>query len=340
MKRVMDKAIEAIARARAPKEPPVPAGPKIASSGVLERPTCPLCKNTRARPVVSGEDTWVKDRPPVPGAPKRYLVVRCEICGHRYTTPRYAFEHRKEAFEGAYPFYARARAAKGEDLSALRAKLEADRPPFMGRVEGLSSARPYPGRLLDVGCGDGVFMDLMRERGWAVQGLDISEDVVWHAKEVLGLECAVADVEQDDLPPGPFDAITMWGVLQLVYDPRALLDRLRDRLEPDGVIGIGVSNIRSTGARLFGGRWRGLGLPRHISHFTPETLARLLEWAGYEVVGRRFETPKWVIAGSVDDALPAPRPVRMAAKAGLYASGRAIGRTRWADTMEVYAKKR
>lgn len=336
----MDRAIEAIARARAPKEPPVPAGPKIASSGVLERPTCPLCKNTRARPVVTGKDTWVKDRPPVKGAPDKYLVVRCEICGHRYTTPRFSFAHRDKAFEGAYPFYTRAREAKVSDLGAQRERLVQDRLPFMGRVQGLSAAQPYPGRLLDIGCGDGIFLDLMRERGWSVRGLDVSEEVVWHATEVLGLDCAVADVEQDALPEGPFDAITMWGVLQLIYAPRDLLDQLRDRLEPDGVLGIGVSNIKSGGAQLFGSRWRGLGLPRHISHFTPDTLERLLEWAGFEVVAKRFDTPKWVIAGSVDDALPAPRSVRMAAKAGLYAAGKAIGRTSWADTMEMYARKR
>lgn len=337
MKPLVDRAIEAIARARAPKEPPVPAGPKIASSGVLERPTCPLCKNTRARPVVKGKDTWVKDRPKVRGAPETYLVVRCEICGHRYTTPRFCFAHKAKAFEGAYPFYARARRA--ERASAAE-DLEAARRPFYGRADGLCAAKPYPGRLLDVGCGDGLFLDVMRARGWAVQGLDVSEEVVRHAREVLGVPCAVADVEREALPEGPFDAITMWGVLQLVYAPRDLLDRVRARLEPDGVLGIGVSNIKSTGARLFRGRWRGLGLPRHISHFTPETLERLLDWAGFEVVARRFETPRWVIAGSVDDGLPAPRPVRMAAKAGLYLAGRALGGTRYGDTMEMYARPR
>ena len=129
-------------------------------------------------------------------------------------------------------------------------------------------------------------------------------------------------------------------MLQLIYEPRALLDRVAAALEPGGVVGIGVSNIRSTGARLFGGAWRGLGLPRHISHFTPETLERLLEWAGFEVVARRYETPRWVVAGSVDAALPAPRPVRRAAKAGLYAAKEVWGRTRYADTMEVYARLR
>lgn len=337
MKRLVDRAIEGIARARAPKEPPVPAGPKIASSGVLERPTCPLCKNTRARAVMSGPDTWIKDRAPVAGAPDRYTVVRCEICSHRYTTPRFTVQHKHRAFEGAYPFYNRARRARAEQVHE---DLDQARAPFLHRADGLSAVCPLPGRLLDIGCGDGLFMDVMRTRGWAVQGQDISEDVVWHAREVLGLPCAVADVEQDALPQGPFDVITMWGVLQLIYEPRALLDRVHAALEPGGVLAIGVSNISSVGAQLFRGGWRGLGLPRHISHFTPETLERLLGWAGFEVIERRFETPKWVIAGSVDDTLPAPRAVRSLAKAGLYGPGRVLGGTHYGDTMEMYARRR
>lgn len=339
MKRFVDRAIEAVARARAPKEPPVPAGPQVGSSGVLERPRCPVCLNTRARPVLSGRDTWLQDGTKVAGAPDRFLVVRCEICGHRYTTPRFVAEQKAQAFEGAYPFYTRAQQARaGAKLDeAARA---AARAPFMARVEGLVAASPRPGRVLDLGCGDGFFLDALRDRGWDGVGVDVSEDVVWHAREVLGLDTRVLDVEQDALPEGPFDAVTMWGLLQLIYAPRALLDRVRAVLEPGGIVAVGVSNIDSMGAHLFRGRWRGLGLPRHLSHFTPDTLRRLLEHAGFELVDVRYETPKWVMAGSVDDALPAPRPVRGLAKVGLYAAGRAVGHTRYADTMAVYARMR
>ena len=180
----------------------MPAGPEVGSSGVLERPRCPLCKNTRAKLVVQGADTWSPDRPREPGAPERYSVVRCEICAHRYTTPRFTFEARRRAFEGSYPFYARARGETAFDLEAARA-------PFLGRADGLSAVCPRPGRLLDVGCGDGLFLDVMRARGWQVRGFDVDPDVVAFATQQLDLAVAVADVEQDSLPPGPFDAITM-----------------------------------------------------------------------------------------------------------------------------------
>ncbi len=336
MKRFVDRAIETVARARAPKEPPVPAGPKIASSGVLERPTCPLCKNTRAKTVMKARDTWIQDGPAVKGAPDEYTVVRCEICSHRYTTPRFTLEHKAKAFEGAYPFYNRARRARTDKVNE---DLDLARAPFIPRADGLSGVMPLPGRLLDIGCGDGLFMDVMQSRGWSVQGLDVSEDVVWHAKEVLGLKCGVADVESEALPQGPFDAVTLWGVLQLIYAPRDLLDRVYQALEPGGVVGIGVSNISSAGAQMFRGQWRGLGLPRHISHFTPETLGRLLEWAGFEVLERRFASPKWVIAGSIDDTPHLPGPARKIAKAALYAASKAYGGTSYGDTLEIYARR-
>lgn len=337
MKKLVDQAIEAIARARAPKEPPVPAGPQVGSSGVLERPRCPVCLNTRARPVVAGRDTWIRDGAAVPGAPSKFLVVRCEICGHRYTTPRFVVAEKARAFEGEYPFYTRARQARA-GRAFDEASRAAARAPFMRRVQALTRLAPRPGRALDLGCGDGFFLDALRDRGWDGVGVDVSEDVVWHARDVLGLDARALDVEQADLPEGPFDAVTLWGLLQLIYAPRALLDRVRAVLEPGGLLAVGVSNIDSLGAHLFRGRWRGLGLPRHLSHFTPDTLQRLLVHAGFEVVEVRYETPKWVVAGSVDDALPAPRPVRRVAKAGLYAAGWALGRTRYADTMEVYAR--
>jgi ubiquinone/menaquinone biosynthesis C-methylase UbiE len=163
--------------------------------------------------------------------------------------------------------------------------------------------------------------------------------VVWHAREHLGLQVNKLDIEEDRLPEGPFDAVTMWGLLQLVYEPRRLLEDARRVLSPEGVLAIGVSNFRSAGASLFGKSWRGLGLPRHLIHFTPETLTRLVEWCGFEVVRLEFETPRWIVSGSVD-AIASSAPVRKATKAALYGVAAAVGRTPRADTMELYARVR
>ncbi len=167
--------------------------------------------------------------------------------------------------------------------------------------------------------------------------LDLEPDVVRHAQEQLQLEARAADVEVDPLPEGPFDAISLWGVLQLLYQPRATLERLLPLLSPEGVLAIGVSNVRSVGLELFRGRWRGLGLPRHLTHFSPETLSRLLAFAGYRVRAIHTETPKWIVAGSIDDRVAAP--ARLAARATLYPLAPLLGATRYADTFELYAQR-
>ncbi len=156
----LGRVIEAIARARAPKEPPTPAGPPLEGEPRLERPPCPLCGATRAELERTGGDTWVAD---AASSRLRFSVARCAVCTLRYTTPRFRPEYRHLAFSGSYPFYLRARRAlAGEGGGPVESELAA----FHSRAEGLVRQHPRPGRLLDVGGGDGVFSVVMGRRGW------------------------------------------------------------------------------------------------------------------------------------------------------------------------------
>src|SRR5262249_38161618 len=154
-------------------------------------------------------------------------------------SPRYRREHRALAFPSAYPFYGRALGVREGKLRDDARARELARRAFAGRADRLCRMHPRPGRLLDLGCGDGYFLDVMRDRGWDVAGVDSEEVVVWHARERLGLRAVVElDVERDPLPEGQFDAITLWGVLQLAYRPQRLLEKARALLAPDGVLAI------------------------------------------------------------------------------------------------------
>jgi SAM-dependent methyltransferase len=179
--------------------------------------------------------------------------------------------------------------------------------PFLSRAASLTNAHPTPGRVLDLGMGDGVFLALMQKKGWTISGMDTEPDVVEYARTKLKLEsCLAGDVERDPLPEGTFEAITLWGLFQLIYRPQALLENLRSSIVPDGVIGIGVSNFAGMGARIFQKHWKGLGLPRHLVHYEPDSLRRLVERSGYEVLSVSFESPYWLIAESMKSVLPVP----------------------------------
>jgi SAM-dependent methyltransferase len=328
---VIDRAIEAIAWARAPKEPPAPAGPLLDRQPTLERPSCPLCGATRAQLVVAAHDDWVSGE-----VRTEYAVVRCEVCAGRYTTPRFREEHKRLAFSGDYPFYERARRGKAGE----RDDLEAASRVFEGRARQVMSIRPRPGRLLDLGAGDGLFQDRMRRRGWSTVGMDFEPDVVWHARDRLGLEVIGGDVERDPLPAGPFDVVTMWGLLQLIYRPQRLLEKLHDVLAPGGIVAIGVSNIGGLGARIFGRSWRGLGLPRHLIHFTPPVLERLLDWSGFRVISFEFETPRWIVAGSVDALTPLPRPLGSVVRTVAHGLAQVPANGPLGDTMIALAERK
>jgi len=87
----------------------------------------------------------------------------------------------------------------------------------------------------------------------------------------------------DTNAPGRFDVVTAFHVLEHVPDPVAMIQRMLGWLAPDGLLIVEVPNAGGLGARIFGKAWSGLELPRHLSHFSPETLTRAVEQAGGRV---------------------------------------------------------
>ncbi len=295
---------------------------------VLEQPRCPLCQAQHAQTLIEGRDDWVPDG--VAGT-QHFSVVRCDACGAYYTTPRFREEEKHLAFAGSYPFYLRARRDAVPTETEMRA--------FDRRVGLVERFCPRQGKILDIGMGDGVFLAAMQRRGWQTAGIDSEADVVSYARQRLGLaSCMVADAERDPLPEGPFDVVTMWGMLQLTYRPQQLLEKVRTSLSPDGIIAIGVSNIGSAGARLFGARWRGLGLPRHLVHFDPDSLQRLVDGSGYRTLDIAFETPYWITGQSVTAAVPLPGILGGITRRCAHAILSLGGRSRLGDTMILLAR--
>ena len=98
------------------------------------------------------------------------------------------------------------------------------------------------------------------------------------------VRCALEEVE---LPEHAFDVAVLWHVLEHLADPATALERARGWLAPDGRLLVGVPNIDSLQARLGGSRWFQLDPQRHLVHFTPRGLGRLLERTGFRVAEQR-----------------------------------------------------
>jgi SAM-dependent methyltransferase len=141
-----------------------------------------------------------------------------------------------------------------------------------------------PGRLLDVGCGDGQFLHLMAGLGWKGSGLDFDAAAIEAGKRKYGLDLKVGDFQSADLKDGNFDAITMSHVIEHVPEPIASLKKCRDLLRPGGRLVVSTPNIRSLGRQKFKQDWRGLEPPRHLHIFAPNLLAECARRAGLKVI--------------------------------------------------------
>lgn len=140
-----------------------------------------------------------------------------------------------------------------------------------------------PGRLLDVGCGNGVRLSRFRALGWDTCGQDVDPAAISHARRNLGLDAYLGRLEDLRLPPRSFDCITLNHVIEHAHDPAGLLAECRRILKVDGVIVVVTPNVKSFAHQHFGSFWRGLEPPRHVHVFSPKTLAAVALKAGLTV---------------------------------------------------------
>ncbi len=155
--------------------------------------------------------------------------------------------------------------------------------------------RRRPGRLLDIGCGTGLFLSVARRRGWEPYGIDDCAEATAHAREHFGLDVWDGEFDPVRMAGKTFDAVTLWDVVEHARRPVALLDAARSVLAPEGIVGISTPNQRSVldvvaGAlyRISAGRvtWplEKFYIEQHFLYFAPRTLADFARRAGLEVV--------------------------------------------------------
>jgi SAM-dependent methyltransferase len=113
--------------------------------------------------------------------------------------------------------------------------------------------------------------------------MDFSPHAAAAARANFGLDVVHGSLPHPAVPPASVDLLTLRAVLEHVHDPRGLLTAVWDSLKPGGWVYASVPNLASWGYRVFGRAWFPLDPPRHLLHFTPATLRRLVEGCGFEV---------------------------------------------------------
>lgn len=260
---------------------------------------CFLCGAADADPVWSTPDRAL-------GVPGIYTVARCRSCGFLYQKPRVRDDGLVHCYPDHYPRHqepslrlplkgspSRVRAVQWALATGLNyPHFLSGRPGWLTRLRARLLLRrlrwnclPWvgEGRYLDVGCGSGGSLGVAKTLGWWVAGIEMDEAAATKALRFTK-EIHVGDIRSAPFPPGEFDLVTAFHVLEHVPDPVAVVRRMLDWLGPGGRLIIEVPNAGGLGASLFGQAWSGLELPRHLAQFTPRTLGGVVERAGGTVL--------------------------------------------------------
>jgi SAM-dependent methyltransferase len=236
---------------------------------------------------------------------REFAVVRCERCGLARLDPRPSPEELRQYYPEGYWFTPGGGTA-GRMEEAYRRAVLRDHIRFVEDALGHSSAR---GPLLDMGSGGGLFLGILRARGFRGIGLDVSPRAASVAWRLQGVPSICALPERAPLRPGAFAAITMFHVLEHLPDPRACLTAARDLLAPDGRLIIQVPNEASWQSRMLGRRWNGLDVPRHLFDYRDVDLEKLLHSCGFDVLRRKYFSWRDNPAGLASSVAPALDPM-------------------------------
>lgn len=240
----------------------------------MEHVNCPYCQADDYRVHLVRGDLSL-------GQPGEFRLVRCNRCDLVYLNPRPARQELEALYPEEYDQYTAAlkespRLARWDRRYGLRKRCQA--------ILRFKSA----GRLLDVGCATGDFLDVMREfPGWQVMGVELSAHAANYARLELGLDVLVGTLEENRLDDASFDVVTLWNVLEHLPDPLATLREIRRILKPGGLLVMNTPNLDSLDARLYGPYWIGYELPRHFCVFSYRTLRMVVDRAGFHLADAR-----------------------------------------------------
>lgn len=170
----------------------------------------------------------------------------------------------------------------GEDEAKTRAMKRGTFKARLQRFAGTAAA----GRVLDVGCATGYFLEVAQEAGWDVFGVELSRFAAEAAQQRFGSRVFNGTLEQARYPDGHFDLVTLSDLLEHVPDPRSFLLEVARVLVPGGAVMVVTPDVKSLTAKVMGSRWSHYKR-EHLYYFSGETLARLLEETGFRVLERR-----------------------------------------------------
>ena len=217
----------------------------------------------------------------IQGKKNTYQVVICN-CGLVYINPQPSPEvtekiYNQEYFSGGNNF-------GYQGISYLGKENE----EWFQYIPGLTLKKiekhlKYKGRLLDIGCAVGHFLEVARNNGWSISGIELSKFAREYAEERLNINIYTT-LEQSPFKNDDFDVITAFEIIEHVHNPDNFLREARSLLKEGGILGISTPNLANSKTSKTFMEWSYLTPPEHLFYFDKKTITKLLEINGFSVI--------------------------------------------------------
>lgn len=230
---------------------------------------CPICNSSEFKSFCSCVDNTVSR--------ETFQIVRCNSCGFKFTNSR-PEEDQLGKYYKSEEYVSHSNTKKG----FINSTYQSVRKYTLLKKLQLISKFYKTGRILDIGCGTGEFLNTCKNAKW--QTIGIEPDPEARKMAIDNFELDVRDEsELKNLQDEGFDVISMWHVLEHVPRLNERVEELKRLIKPKGVIIIAVPNCTSLDAKIYKEDWAAYDVPRHLYHFTPKDIDTLFEKHGMKV---------------------------------------------------------
>jgi 2-polyprenyl-3-methyl-5-hydroxy-6-metoxy-1,4-benzoquinol methylase len=226
---------------------------------------CPVCFSERIHPIMTVKDHSVSQ--------EEFAIWQCDVCSLRFTQD-IPDQNEIGKYYQSENYISHSDTTKGlinRIYHWVRKRTLRKKRKLVYQLTGINK-----GVLLDVGSGTGAFASEMKNYGWQVTGIEPSDEARQFAKKVYGIELKNSE-ELSLLSADYFDAITLWHVLEHVHQLHPYIQQLKQSLKKNGKLIIAVPNYTSKDGEHYQENWAAYDVPRHLYHFSPQSMKVLLE---------------------------------------------------------------
>lgn len=232
---------------------------------------CPCCGEKNIRRVFSAKDYTVSN--------EQFEIWECNNCTLRFTQNIPGMEQIGKYYQSEN--YVSHSDTNEGFINSLYHKVR-KRTLIQKKKLVESVTKKNYGNILDVGCGTGAFLNVMKNANWKITGLEPDEKARQKAKELYGLNLSNSE-KFYELPAESLDAITLWHVLEHVHDLHGYIDQLKKLLKPNGKLFIAVPNYTCYDEKVYKEFWAAYDVPRHLNHFSPTSMKKLFSLHGLAI---------------------------------------------------------